>query len=314
LTENPSTPRKPARGDTAQAALAAANQALAAANAAVAAAVHALELSTEEAKRKPARRRPSSERKRAPAPRSPEPRAARPRTMEFDPQPGPRPPLPVELEARGHPDGAAPIRLGPSTEAPAPPEPPPPVEPVPPAGPPPAPPPARDEAETARLEVELVTREADIAQREAAMARYSSLEPARRVPAVPQAESNGYTVLVVDDEEQVRALTVRILSRYGYNVLEAPGVEVALAVLDSGDTGVDLVLSDVAMPGLSGKDLFRRISETRPGLPVVFMSGYALGVYAPEGLIEEGVKMLPKPFTQDDLLAFVTGALTGVNT
>ena len=141
------------------------------------------------------------------------------------------------------------------------------------------------------------------------MARHT---PTPRAPAVPQAEPNGFTVLVVDDEEQVRALTVRILSRYGYNVLEASGVELALSVLDSADAAVDLVLSDVAMPGLSGKDLFRAISQSRPGLPVVFMSGYALGVYAPEGLIEEGVKMLPKPFSQDDLLEFVTEALSGV--
>jgi DNA-binding NtrC family response regulator len=137
------------------------------------------------------------------------------------------------------------------------------------------------------------------------------MEPARGVPARPQADDNGLTVLVVDDEEQVRALTVRILTRFGYTVLEASGVELALSLLDEAGTNVDLVLSDVAMPGLSGKDLFRAISQSRPGLPVVFMSGYALGVYAPEGLVEEGVKMLPKPFTQEDLLDFVTEALQG---
>ncbi|MDQ6748672.1 MAG: response regulator [Candidatus Dormibacteraeota bacterium] len=117
------------------------------------------------------------------------------------------------------------------------------------------------------------------------------------------------TVLVVDDDEQVRTLTVRILVRRGYRVLEASGVELALSILARRDSQVDLVLSDVAMPGLSGKDLFRALSESRPGLPVVFMSGYALGVYAPEGLVEAGVKMLPKPFGQAELLAFVTEAL-----
>lgn len=145
----------------------------------------------------------------------------------------------------------------------------------------------------------------------AAMGRYAPMGPARRVPARPQAASNGYTVLVVDDEEQVRALTVRILTRYGYRVLEAPGVEIALALLDEPTANVDLVLSDVAMPGLSGQDLFRAISQSRPGLPVALMSGYALGVYAPVGLIEEGVRVLSKPFTQEDLLGFVTEALEG---
>ncbi|MGI8609664.1 MAG: response regulator [Candidatus Dormibacteria bacterium] len=165
--------------------------------------------------------------------------------------------------------------------------------------------------ETKLREAELNDREAEIAARAAAMAQYTPMEPARSVPARPQAELNGYTVLVVDDEEQVRALTVRILTRYGYRVLEASGVEIALGVLDEPTANVDLVLSDVAMPGLSGKDLFRAISQSRPGLPVVFMSGYALGVYAPDGLIEEGVRMLPKPFTQEALLGFVTEALDG---
>ena len=221
-----------------------------------------------------------------------------------------------EDQAIPRPDGAGPIHLGPSTTLPA-------VEAA--VFPPPfvedvivTPPvieaPAvqhLDEVEVALHEAELHARELEMEAREAAMALYAPMEPPRRVPAKPQAELNGYTVLVVDDEEQVRALTVRILSRYGYHVLEASGVEIALRLLDEPTADVDLVLSDVAMPGLSGKDLFRAISESRPGLPVVFMSGYALGVYAPEGLVEEGVKMLPKPFTQEDLLEFVTEALEG---
>ena len=223
--------------------------------------------------------------------------------------------LPVDLDtapqaettAQGREPGAGPIILGPAAGPDAPPAPAA-------AAPTPEAEPRRDAAAAARVirqEAEQRDREIELAQREAAMARFSPMEPARRVAAVPQAEPNGYTVLVVDDEEQVRALTVRILSRYGYDVLQASGVELALELLDSHGRDVNLVLSDVAMPGLSGKDLFRAISRTRPGLPVVFMSGYALGVYAPEGLVEEGVKMLPKPFSQDDLLAFVTEALAG---
>ena len=217
---------------------------------------------------------------------------------------GARAPRRQEPEAARRPPGAGPIHLGPSTA---------PVPPPTAAAPGVVETPAHqvDQAEIARHESELREREAEIAAREAAMARYAPVEPGRTVPARPQAEANGYTVLVVDDEEQVRALTVRILTRFGYRVLEASGVEIALSLLDEPTANVDLVLSDVAMPGLSGKDLFRAISQSRPGLPVVFMSGYALGVYAPEGLIEEGVKMLPKPFTQEDLLGFVTEALEG---
>ena len=169
--------------------------------------------------------------------------------------------------------------------------------------------PGMNEVEAVLHEAQLHARQLEMEAREAAMALYAPMEPARIVPAAPQAENNGYTVLVVDDEEQVRTLTVRILGRSGYHVLEAPGVEIALGLLDEPTAAVDLVLSDVAMPGLSGKDLFRAISKSRPGLPVVFMSGYALGIYAPEGLVEAGVKILPKPFTQEDLLEFVTEAL-----
>ncbi|MEA2682469.1 MAG: two-component system, cell cycle sensor histidine kinase and response regulator CckA [Chloroflexota bacterium] len=215
-------------------------------------------------------------------------------------------PASPEVQAKTRPSGSGPIILGsgagarvdaPTDQAAA--------------APPAAGPTEAELREQARRETELREREAELAEREAAMARYTPMEPAHAVPAKPPVEENGYTVLVVDDEEQVRALTVRILSRFGYRVLEASGVELALSILDEDTSNVDLVLSDVAMPGLSGKDLFRAISESRPGLPVVFMSGYALGVYAPEGLIEEGVKMLPKPFGQEDLLDFVTEALQG---
>ena len=215
--------------------------------------------------------------------------------------------LPVpEVQAQTRPTGSGPIILGagstPKTDAP---------QDQAPAAPAPTAPSEADVQELARHEAELRQREAELAEREAAMARYAPMEPAHAVPAKPPVEANGYTVLVVDDEEQVRALTVRILTRFGYRVLEASGVELALSILDEDSSNVDLVLSDVAMPGLSGKDLYRAISQSRPGLPVVFMSGYALGVYAPEGLIEEGVKMLPKPFAQEDLLDFVTEALQG---
>ena len=267
--------------------------------------------------------RKSLESEVAPLPPRPLPTEAQPRTSGNGATAAP------ERQATQRPEGAGPIRLGPSS---APPAPPPEAPSQPDIQGPSAPEVAEaakaaalaqaeaaraaaaaqaEAAEAARHEADLREREQELAAREAAMARYAPMEPARTVPAKPQAEPNGYTVLVVDDEEQVRALTVRILTRFGYRVLEASGVEIALALLDEPTANVDLVLSDVAMPGLSGKDLFRAISQSRPGLPVVFMSGYALGVYAPEGLIEEGVKMLPKPFTQEDLLGFVTEALEG---
>jgi two-component system cell cycle sensor histidine kinase/response regulator CckA len=122
--------------------------------------------------------------------------------------------------------------------------------------------------------------------------------------AFPAARSErppgGYTVLVVDDEEAVRRLASRMLTWMGYQVLEARHGREALATIEEHNGPIHLVLTDIKMPGMNGRELGRQIEERWPGLPILYMSGFASEVFR-EGLLEPGAPFLAKPFTQDDL-------------
>ena len=117
-------------------------------------------------------------------------------------------------------------------------------------------------------------------------------------------QDTGETVLLVEDEDAVRNACRRILERAGFHVIEARDGTQALS--EVGDTTIDLLLTDVIMPGdLSGKDLAARIQESRPGLPVLFMSGYTADVISKKGILEPGITVVEKPFTSSDLLGKV---------
>lgn len=112
-------------------------------------------------------------------------------------------------------------------------------------------------------------------------------------------------VLVVEDEEWLRTVIVRMLRDGGYEVRGAADGREALKLLhDEGE--VDVVLTDVVMPGVSGPDLARELARIRPTTRVVFMSGYA-----PSGLDVPGAELLAKPFTEEQLFQAVRGALDG---
>ena len=121
----------------------------------------------------------------------------------------------------------------------------------------------------------------------------------------------GETLLVVEDEAALRDVAGRILSGAGYRVLAADGGAHALelAALHEGD--IDLLVSDVVMPGMLGKELAERLLDVRPGTRVLFMSGYAQPVLASQGTLEPGVALLEKPFTAQDLLSAVRRRLDG---
>jgi len=109
------------------------------------------------------------------------------------------------------------------------------------------------------------------------------------------------TVLLVEDEDAVRAFGARALKNKGYNVLEANSGEAALEVLgDSGET-VDLLITDVVMPRLDGPSLVRQVRESRPDMPVIFISGYAEDSFRKRLGREAGIHFLPKPFSLKDL-------------
>jgi two-component system cell cycle sensor histidine kinase/response regulator CckA len=112
--------------------------------------------------------------------------------------------------------------------------------------------------------------------------------------------SGGYTILVVDDEEAVRRLACRMLTWSGYQALEASHGREAISTIEQHAGGVHLVLTDIKMPGMSGRDLGRHVEQRWPGKPILYMSGFASEVFE-GGLLERGAPFLSKPFTQDDL-------------
>jgi two-component system, cell cycle sensor histidine kinase and response regulator CckA len=127
-------------------------------------------------------------------------------------------------------------------------------------------------------------------------------------PAEDLAGGHGEIVLVVEDDYAVRAVTTRILENYGYAVVAAGDGQTALAVLEDQRTAVDLLLTDVVMPTMSGREIAERASGLRPALPVLFMCGYAGGLMGMNVSLE-GVDLLEKPVTRASLLSGVARAL-----
>ena len=124
-------------------------------------------------------------------------------------------------------------------------------------------------------------------------------------PLVPPTGTE--TILLVEDDAQVRDLVSRFLSRSGYRVLTVSTGEEAL-VLTVPSSEIDLLLTDVALPGLSGPALATRLMETSPGLKVLFMSGHA-GRVKTLGKSWAGADFLQKPFTPEDMLRQVRTVL-----
>jgi two-component system cell cycle sensor histidine kinase/response regulator CckA len=110
------------------------------------------------------------------------------------------------------------------------------------------------------------------------------------------------TILVVEDNAQIRALAVQVLQKHGYRVLEAasPADAIALTMQEGGT--IDLMVTDVIMPGMSGAELAERLSTLRPGMKVLYVSGFAAGAAGRERIPDDGIHFLPKPFTPDALL------------
>jgi CheY-like chemotaxis protein/anti-sigma regulatory factor (Ser/Thr protein kinase) len=119
----------------------------------------------------------------------------------------------------------------------------------------------------------------------------------------------GGTVLVVEDEGTLRALLDRCLTTAGFDVLSAADADAALEITDERNGEIDLLLTDIVLPRSDGRDLARRLRELRPGLAVLFMSGYADAVIPAEGAAEVAGQLLRKPFTPTALVARVREAL-----
>lgn len=114
-------------------------------------------------------------------------------------------------------------------------------------------------------------------------------------------EGGSETVLVVEDDEDVRRTVVELLADLGYRVLKAPDAQSALAIIEGG-VSIDLLFTDVVMPGtLRSPDLARRAQERRPGLAVLFTSGYTDNAIVHGGRLDAGIELLSKPYTREAL-------------
>lgn len=111
---------------------------------------------------------------------------------------------------------------------------------------------------------------------------------------------HGETILVAEDEHDVRRVTCQMLSRLGYAPLEAQSADECLQCVQNGSR-VDLLLTDVIMPGMNGRQLYERVAELRPGMKALFMSGYTDDVIGHHGVLDEGVCFISKPFTEIEL-------------
>lgn len=133
------------------------------------------------------------------------------------------------------------------------------------------------------------------------------------LPALQKADKEiprGFeTILVVEDELALRELTCTLLQEAGYTVLESSGVEDAIVIANDSHRRIDLLLTDIVMPRLDGRQLANQLVGIRPGLKILYMSGYTDDVLVDRGALARGTMLVQKPFTKSTLLRKVREAL-----
>jgi CheY-like chemotaxis protein len=139
--------------------------------------------------------------------------------------------------------------------------------------------------------------------------RVDAAAAALPLPAPAPAPTGGETILVVEDEQRVRQYAQRVLEAAGYRVLMADGGVQALALAAAPAQVLDLLLTDVVMPGMNGREVAEALLARRPDLRVLFMSGYADNAVVERGLVDVGVALLAKPFSGSELLRRVRDVL-----
>ncbi len=134
------------------------------------------------------------------------------------------------------------------------------------------------------------------------------------VPAESDSTALGTeTILLVEDEANLRYLARQFLEKQGYRVIEAADGAVAMQIAVAHEGVIHLLLTDVIMPGMNGRELAQRISEIRPNVKVLYMSGYTENVIGRNGTLDAGVRLLQKPFTLRDLKSKVREVLDTVS-
>jgi len=129
------------------------------------------------------------------------------------------------------------------------------------------------------------------------------------VTSATPTETPRETILVVEDELNLRRLTRQFLDNQGYTVLEAADGAAAVQICVANQGTIHLLLTDVVMPGMNGRELAQRVSEIRPNMKVLYMSGYTENAIGQNGTLDAGIKLLQKPFTLHALKATVREVL-----
>ena len=130
-----------------------------------------------------------------------------------------------------------------------------------------------------------------------------------RAAQAPEPENGNATILLVEDQEMVREMTRAVLDQEGYRVLVATDGREAVRVSQDFAAAIDLVITDMVMPGLSGRETAEQLRATRPGTRVIFVSGYTADVLGEPDALGPGTRFLQKPFRPDQLTAAVRDAL-----
>jgi CheY-like chemotaxis protein len=126
---------------------------------------------------------------------------------------------------------------------------------------------------------------------------------------VVHAQPDHETILLLEDNDAVRQLTRDVLVQHGYAVLEASCGKDAIKVAHKYNSTLSLLLTDLIMPGMTGKDLADRLVESHPDLKVLFMSGYTDNIIVHHGMLDEDVQFIQKPFSPSQLLQKVRQVL-----
>jgi PAS domain S-box-containing protein len=127
----------------------------------------------------------------------------------------------------------------------------------------------------------------------------------------PVSDTGEETIMVVEDNQNIRKMTVQILAGKGYHILTADNGRECLEKLDGLDKSIDLLLTDIIMPDMNGKELYTRVAERYPGLKVIYMSGYTDDIIAHQGVVAGDVPFLQKPFSVRDVAVKVRRVLDG---
>ena len=134
-------------------------------------------------------------------------------------------------------------------------------------------------------------------------------EPAVEGSSVAVPVSGSETILIVEDEEEVRSFVVQALSSHGYRVLQAAEGNQALTLAERHTGSIDVLLTDVVLPGMNGRDLADRFRIARPKIKVIYTSGYTQDIIANRGVLPDDISYIPKPYTADQIAAKVREAI-----